>query len=153
MCPEDPHQPSSTPVFSHRQEAGERFAVALQRYRAADTLILGIPCGGVPVAAEVVRHLGGELNVIIARKIGVPDVPELAMGAVTASGQQHIEREIVAHHGITEQQLEAAITRETREARAREARFRGERPPPRIVDRRVIVVDDGLAILNSRWPT
>ena len=145
MCPEESDRPNAKPPFANRQTAGERLAIALQRYRDADTLILGIPCGGVLVAAEVTRLVGAELDVIIARKIGVPEVPELAMGAVTAAGQQHIERETVVRHGVTELQLAEAITRETRMAKAREARFRGGRPPPRIAHRTVIVVDDGLA--------
>jgi putative phosphoribosyl transferase len=132
-------------MFSDRQAAGERLAVALLRYWDEDPLILGIPCGGVQVAAVVAQRLGAELDVVIARKVGVPDVPELAMGAVTAAGVQHIEQEIVARRGITEQQLAAAIARETEEAKAREERFRGGRPQPRIAHRTVIVVDDGIA--------
>jgi predicted phosphoribosyltransferase len=91
-------------VFPNRHAAGERLAAALVPYRDGDTLVLGIPNGGVLVAAAVARRLGADLDVLIARKLGVPDVPELAMGAVTATGGLHIEQETVARRGITEQQ-------------------------------------------------
>ena len=135
----------AVPLFPNRHAAGAHLAVALRRYRNADALILGIPCGGVPVAAAVAQHLGAELDVIIARKLGVPDVPELAMGAVTATGKPYIEQETVDRHAVTAQQLAVAIAHAATEARLRDARFRGGRPGPRIAQRTVIVVDDGLA--------
>jgi putative phosphoribosyl transferase len=114
-------------------------------YRDEDLLVLGIPSGGVPVAAQVARRLGAELDVIIARKLGVPDQPELAMGAVTADGGLYVVRETVTNHEVTGDQLAAVIARETERAQAGERSLRGERPNPRIADRAVIVVDDGLA--------
>jgi putative phosphoribosyl transferase len=132
-------------VFPNRQVAGALLAAALLRYRDEDPLILGIPRGGVPVAAAVAQRLGAELDIVIARKLGVPGLPELAMGAVNAIGGLYIDQEIVARRGVTELQVAAAIARETGEARAHEERFRGGRPQPRIARRTVIVVDDGLA--------
>ncbi|HEU0114603.1 MAG TPA: phosphoribosyltransferase family protein, partial [Thermomicrobiales bacterium] len=132
-------------VFANRAAAGEALATALMRHQANDPLILGIPRGGVPVAAAVARRLGAELDVAVARKLGVPEQPELAMGAVTADGGLYLDRDIVARHDVTEAQVAAAIARETAEAQAREQRFRGARPQPRMTDRTVIVVDDGLA--------
>ena len=133
------------PLFHDRGDAGKRLAVALVGYRGQDALILGIPRGGVPVAAEVARGLDGELDVVVARKLGVPIQPELAMGAVTANGAMFLDEEIVAEVGVTKAELEAVIARESAEAKARELRFRDGRPPPRIARRTVIVVDDGLA--------
>lgn len=118
----------NAPAFSNREDAGNHLAAALLRFRDKDTIILGIPRGGVLVAAAVARRLGAELDVVIARKLCVPDMPELAMGAVTAAGRLQINQETVARHGVTETQLAAAIARETAEARAREERFRGGRP-------------------------
>jgi putative phosphoribosyl transferase len=114
-------------------------------YKDEDPLILGIPRGGVPVAAAVAGRLGAELDVVVARKLGAPVQPELAMGAVTADGGLYIDEQLCAELGVTEDQLAAVIARETEEAKARERRFRGQRPKPRIAKRTVIVVDDGLA--------
>ncbi len=132
-------------LFSNRQAAGKQLAAALLPYRDENPLILGIPRGGVPVAAEVARWLDAELDVVVARKLGAPDQPELAVGAVTADGGLYINRETVERHEVSEEQLAAVIALETEEARARERRFRGDRPKPRIANRTVIVVDDGLA--------
>jgi putative phosphoribosyl transferase len=132
-------------TFANRQAAGATLATALMRFGDEDPLILGIPRGGVPVAAEVARRLGAELDVVIARKLGAPDQPELALGAVTATGGLYIDQDIVANHEVTEEHLAAIITRETEAARDREERFRGGRPQPRVAQRTVIIVDDGLA--------
>jgi predicted phosphoribosyltransferase len=132
-------------VFRNRHDAGERLAVALLRYRAADTLVLGIPRGGVPVAAGIASALGAELDVVIARKLGVPGNPELAMGAVTATGRLYLDQDIVARWGISQERLADVIARESAEARAHDVLFRGGRPEPAIAGRTVIVVDDGLA--------
>jgi putative phosphoribosyl transferase len=137
--------PDAREWFPHRNEAGERLAAALTAYRDTGALVLGIPRGGVIVAAAVARRLGAELDAVITRKIAVPAEPELAMGAVTADGGVYVNERTVAGHGVSEEQLAAAIARETAEAKARQERFRGDRPPPRIANRTVIVVDDGLA--------
>jgi putative phosphoribosyl transferase len=117
----------------------------LDGYRNQDVLVLGIPRGGVPVAAEVARLLGGELDVVVARKLGVPGHEELAMGAVTANGGVFFNEEIITGLGITSAQLNTVIARERRVAEGREQRFRAGRARSRISARTVIVVDDGLA--------
>jgi predicted phosphoribosyltransferase len=145
MEPGEGQTAGAVPPFADRSAAGASLAAALARFHGADALILGIPTGGVPVAAEVALRLGAELDVVIARKLGAPDEPELALGAVTALGAIFIDKAIVANHGVSEEQLAAIIARETAEAGARETRYRGGRPQPRITQRTVIVVDDGLA--------
>lgn len=132
-------------VFHNRQDAGERLAAALLPYRTADTLVLGIPRGGVPVAAGIAGALGAELDVAIARKLGVPGEPELAMGAVTATGRLYLDRGIIARRDVSPEQVAEVIARESTEAKARDALFRGGRPEPAIAGRTVIVVDDGIA--------
>ena len=144
MAPES--EPESEPVFANRQAAGKRLAGALVAFRDALPIVLGIPRGGVPVAAEIARWLDAELDVVNARKLGVPSQPELAMGALTADGGIYIDDETIARHHVTAAQLAAAITRESEEAKTREQRFRGARPPRQIAGRTVIVVDDGLAM-------
>ncbi len=131
--------------FRNRSDAGARLGERLNAYRGQDVLVLGIPRGGVPVAAEVAQRLGAELDIIVARKLGAPFQPELAIGAVTANGGRYLNLELIEEVGFTEELLESLAAREMAEARRREARFRGKRPPPRVEDRTVIVVDDGLA--------
>lgn len=132
-------------IFRDRVDAGAQLAERLERYRGRDVLVLGIPRGGVPVAAEVARHLDADLDVVVARKLGAPFQPELAIGAVTANGGRYLNEALIQDTGITDEFLEAITTEEMAEARRREDRFRGNRPAARIEGRTVIVVDDGLA--------
>jgi predicted phosphoribosyltransferase len=132
-------------LFEDRVDAGRVVAEALERYRGKGALVLGIPRGGVPVAAEVARRLGGELDVIIARKLGAPMQQELAIGAVTANGGEFLNEEIIHSLRVPEEYIARARREQRAEAGRREARFRGGRPAPRIENRTVLLVDDGLA--------
>lgn len=114
-------------------------------YAGPDVLVLGIPRGGVPVAAVVARHLNAELDIIVARKLGAPDQPELAIGAVTANGGRYLNQALIGEAQVSDEFLEAITAREMAEAQRRERVFRGGRPAPRIEGRTVIVIDDGLA--------
>ncbi|HSP93564.1 MAG TPA: phosphoribosyltransferase family protein [Thermoanaerobaculia bacterium] len=131
--------------FRDRIDAGRVLAERLAAYRGKDVLVLGIPRGGVPVAAEVARRLDAELDVLVARKLGAPGQPELAIGAVTANGGEFVDEEMVGYLGVSRAYLQGARKQQMAEARRREARFRGDRPAERIRDRVVILVDDGLA--------
>lgn len=133
------------PLFRDRLDAGGLLAEWLEPYRARDPLILGIPRGGVAVAAEVARRLGADLEVLVARKLGAPGHPELAIGAVTADGGRWLNGAIVSSLGVDAGTIDEVTRSEMAEARAREARFRGSRPPPEVRGRVVILVDDGLA--------
>lgn len=132
-------------LFTDRTDAGRQLAEALVGYRGKDALVLGIPRGGVPVASEVARWLGADLDVIVARKIGAPISPELALGAVTANGGRFLNEALIEELRVSPAYLRAATEREMEEARRREQRFRGSRPAQPIEGRTVIVVDDGLA--------
>jgi predicted phosphoribosyltransferase len=99
----------------------------------------------VSVAAEVARRLDADLDIVVARKLGAPFQPELAVGAVTADGGQYLNEELVDESGATPEFVRAEIAREMAEARRREERLRHRNPAPRIESRTVIVVDDGLA--------
>ncbi len=132
-------------VFADRHEAGERLARALDKYRGRDVLVLGIPRGGLPVAAVVAERLGAELDIVVARKVGVPFQPELALGAVTANGGLFLNESLLAELDLPEQTLGALIAKEREVARGRQQRFRKGRPPVNLAGRTVILVDDGLA--------
>jgi putative phosphoribosyl transferase len=132
-------------VFRDRTDAGAQLAERLVAYQRQDVLVLGIPRGGVPVAAQVARKLDAELDIVVARKLGAPFQPELAIGAVTANGGRYLNAMLMQEAGVTEAYLAAVTARETAEAHRREERFRGTRRAPRVEGRIVIIVDDGLA--------
>lgn len=132
-------------TFADRRVAGVRLAGSLHQYRGPNTLILGIPRGGVPIAAEIARNLGAELDVVIARKLGVPGEPELAMGAVSASGRLYLDEDMVTRRGVSPAQLAEIVARERAAASTRDVLFRCGRPEAIIAGRTVIVVDDGIA--------
>lgn len=138
--------PARVMRFRDRADAGRALARALARYRGEpDLLVLGLPRGGVPVAAEVARVLGAELDVLVVRKLGVPFQPELAMGAIASGGALARNEDVIRLAGVGAAQFERVRAAEDAELRRREALFRGERPPLRVAGRVVIVVDDGLA--------
>ncbi|WP_192034506.1 phosphoribosyltransferase [Halomonas sp. YLGW01] len=133
-------------IFHDRHDAGRQLAAALDTYRQPPPpLVLGLPRGGVPVAFEVAQALGGELDVLVVRKLGVPWHPELAMGAIAGHGVCILNHDLIARLGVNQDRLDAIIADETRELARRELAYRGPRPRPHIAGRRVILVDDGLA--------
>lgn len=131
--------------YRDRVDAGRKLASCLKQYSGLDVLVLGIPRGGVPVAAEVARELDAELDIIVARKLGAPGQPELAVGAVTANGGRFLNDDVLLMLGVTGAYLTQITEAEMAEASLREQKFRGGRAAAAIKDRIVIVVDDGLA--------
>lgn len=131
--------------FANRAAAGDALADALTYYRGADVLVLGLPRGGVAVAARVAEALSAELDVIVARKLGSPISAELAIGAVTADGERFLNEGLISELAVSDMYLSAVTDMEQKEAQKGEAQFRGPRPAPRIAGRIVILVDDGLA--------
>lgn len=136
---------SEQALYRDRIEAGAALLERLESYRGVRTLVVGIPRGGVPVAAEVARLLDAELDVIVARKLGAPGQQELAIGAVTADGGRFLNRSVIARRRVSEPYIEAATTVQMAEARRREEWLRSLRPPAAVAGRTVILVDDGLA--------
>lgn len=134
-------------AFANRTDAGRRLAKALSRYRAERPLILALPRGGVPVAAEVAAALDAPLDLLMARKIGVPTQPELAMGAVVDGAAPLTVRneEVIALTGVSDETFAIVRDRELEEIRRRRARYLGDRPPPALAGRTVMVIDDGIA--------
>jgi len=128
-------------VFDDRAEAGRRLAAALVGRVRPEALVLGVPRGGVVVAAEVARALKLDLDVIVVRKIGAPGNPEYAVGAVDEDGHVIGGRD----PRVSEEYLEQAARTGREEIARRLSLYRGERPAPRIAGRDLIVVDDGIA--------
>jgi predicted phosphoribosyltransferase/dienelactone hydrolase len=134
-----------TARFASRADAGRLLASRLGELRAESPVVLALPRGGVPVAAEVARALDAPLDVLIVRKLGVPQHPELGMGAVGEGGTRVLNRGVVAAAGVTPRELAMVEAAEQREVERRAMRYRGDRPMISIRGRTVIVVDDGLA--------
>jgi putative phosphoribosyl transferase len=133
------------PPFADRRDAGRKLAARLAARGYADPYVLALPRGGVPVAAEIAQALGAPLDVLLVRKLGVPGHEELAMGAIADGGVRVLNDEVIAYAGVGGEALERVTRQEQRELARRAAAYRGERPFPRLADKTVIVVDDGLA--------
>ncbi|QEA39559.1 phosphoribosyltransferase [Pistricoccus aurantiacus] len=131
--------------FSDRREAGQALAKRLKDHANRDSLVLGLPRGGVPVAAEVARALNASLDVMVVRKLGVPGHEEFAMGAIASGDVTVLDEPLIRRLGITEKRLQEVIDKERRELARRERSYRGERPYPQFQGRQVILVDDGIA--------
>lgn len=137
-------------AFEDRREAGralaERVSECLDALGTTDRpMVLALPRGGLPVGLEVATRVGGDLDVTVARKIGMPGQPEFGIGAVTTDGPPLFNQEVLSRVGLTEADLEPSVRREREEARRRARTYRGDREPPSISGRTVIVVDDGVA--------
>lgn len=132
--------------YDDRRDAGRQLATRLLAY-AGDprALVLGLPRGGVPVAYEVARALGAPLDLFLVRKLGVPGHEELAFGALATGGSRVYNDALLRELALPPELIEAVAAREARELARRERAYRGDRPPPEVRDRVVILVDDGLA--------
>lgn len=135
------------PLWANRREAGVELAARLQKELHHDEqgMILGLPRGGVVVAAEVARLLDAELDALVVCKVGVPWHPELALGAVGGNGVRVRNEDVVRHTGLSEAQLEQAFAAAEDQVATREKVLRGGRAPPDVAGRPAVVVDDGLA--------
>jgi putative phosphoribosyl transferase len=132
-------------LYRDRREAGRILARLLQSQNlGADPLILALPRGGVPVAAEVADALHAPLGVFLVRKLGVPGHPEVAMGAIASGGVQVLDESLISETGLSEADVASVVRRETQELRRREDAYQPE-GSPEIAPHPVVVVDDGLA--------
>lgn len=134
--------------FTDRTEAGRILAAQLAGYADPDLVVLGLPRGGVVVAAEVASALHGTLDIVVVRKVGVPWHPELAMGAIAAVDHdiETVRHEAVLQRAeVDDETFERVQQQEMQELRRRETAYRQGRPPTFLAGRPVIVVDDGLA--------
>lgn len=132
--------------FHDRTEAGRQLAQRLAAYaNRPDVIVLALPRGGVPVAAEIAARLHAPLDVFLVRKLGAPWHPELAIGAIAVGGVEVLSHDLIADLGIPAFVVQQIAERERLELNRRDREFRGDREPPAIRDRVVILVDDGLA--------
>jgi putative phosphoribosyl transferase len=133
-------------LFHDRTDAGRQLAARLGAYaNRPDTLVLGLPRGGIPVAFEVALAIDAPLDVFLVRKLGLPGQEELAMGAIASGGVMVLNSEVVDLLRIPNHVIDAVAAQELRELERRERLYRGERPAPDVRGKAVILVDDGLA--------
>ena len=133
--------------FENRAQAGKELANALGDYRNTDCLVLAIPRGGVVVGYEVAQALNCELDVIVPRKIGAPNQPELAIGAIASWGdhEQLLDEPSIRYLGVTKDYLDREVAHQLSEINRRLVAYRGTNEPPDVAGRQVILVDDGIA--------
>jgi len=132
--------------FHHRTHAGQLLAERLATHAGQpNLLVLALPRGGVPVAAEIARSLHAPLDVWVVRKLGAPDQPELAIGAIAPGGIQLLASSLIEELGIPQAEIEQIAIRERAELDRRLTAYRGNRPPVEVRGKTVLLVDDGLA--------
>jgi predicted phosphoribosyltransferase len=132
-------------MFHDREDAAHKLAAAMRELTLPNPLILAIPRGGVVTGAILARELGGELDVVLSRKLRAPGQPELAMGAVSEDGQVHLNRGVVEALDIAEEYLQQEKKHQLAEIARRKQLYRSVRPEAKIPGRLVIVTDDGIA--------
>jgi predicted phosphoribosyltransferase len=134
-------------LFKNRTDAGCRLAEALLKYKDRYPVVLALPRGGVPVAAEVAQTLDAPLDLLLVRKIGVPIQPELAMGAIADGEPPSIIRnsDVIEVCGISPEEFEAVCNEERAEIERRRKRYLGNRARAEITGRVAILIDDGIA--------
>jgi putative phosphoribosyl transferase len=133
--------------FKNRSDAGQKLAARLAQYKGQDVVLLALPRGGVPVAAEVAEVLNAPIDLVLVRKIGVPSQPELAMGAIVDGESPIVVRneEVIRHAGVNERGFLAVREREFAELERRRRLYLGGRRRIGVKDRIAIVIDDGIA--------
>lgn len=132
-------------MFQDREDAGEKLAEELKERDIGADLVLAIPRGGLPLGRKVADTIDTPLDVVVARKIGAPKNPELAIGAVASNGSHWLNNEMIQRQGIDEDFVEEGIEEEAENAKEKLEFMRGESKPPEIEGKKVVVVDDGIA--------
>jgi predicted phosphoribosyltransferase len=132
--------------FRDRRDAGKKLAAKLSAYTdRSDVVILALPRGGVPVGYEVAHALNAPLDIFMVRKLGVPGREELAFGAIASGGIRVLNRDVIRMLGIPDEVINFVARRELEELTRRENLYRGDRRSPDVMNRAIILVDDGLA--------
>ena len=133
-------------MFRDRSDAGRILASRLTHYKGRkDLVVLALPRGGIPVAYEIGKELGVPVDVFVVRKLGVPGQEELAMGAIASGDVRIINYDVVNQFGIDQETIDRVTDKERQELRRREQLYRGDRRPPALAGKSIILVDDGIA--------
>ena len=133
-------------IFKDRQEAGYKLISKLQKYKnKADVIVLGLPRGGIVTAFEIAKGLNLPLDLVVTRKIGAPDNPEFAVGAITEKGEGIFNEATISIYGISQRYIDKEIKKEKKEAERRLRVYRENRPPLNLQGKIAILVDDGVA--------
>lgn len=131
--------------FTNREHAGQALAKKLRSHITADTIILGVPRGGIPVAFEVAKILNCPLDILAVKKIGAPMQPELAVGAISEDGVPYFDESLSQRLSLKKAYLQKVAQEKLRELKTQLEKFRGSKPALDLRDKDVIVVDDGIA--------
>ncbi|MBO8127102.1 MAG: phosphoribosyltransferase [Firmicutes bacterium] len=132
-------------MFRDRAEAGEKLADRLGQYKGQETIVLAIPRGGLLVAVPIIKQIHCHWDLIIPRKLGAPHNPEFAIGAVSVDGTYYLQEDYVKMLGVPQAYIDQEVKEQTREIKRRMEKYRGKSEPPEVKNRRVIIVDDGIA--------
>jgi predicted phosphoribosyltransferase len=132
-------------MFQDRRDAGQQLAEQLAKFAGSQPVLLAIPRGGVEIAAEVAVKLKAKIDLVFPRKIGSPGNPELAVGAVAASGQVIVNKQLQAQLGISDKDIDYLADKELREIERRRKLYLGERQVISLKGKTAIIIDDGLA--------
>lgn len=136
---------TASPRYFDRTAAGQALAHGLSHLATRHPLVVGIPRGGVVVAAEVARALGADLDVCVARKLRAPGAPELAVGAMTCDGARVLNQDVIFAMGVSDEWIRMECRRQHEEALRQERQLRGGQPALAVAKRVIVLVDDGLA--------
>ncbi len=142
---DDPTFRSKTQLFNDRCEAGKLLADMFKKRSPRDSIVLAIPSGGVPVGYCLSRQLKFPLDIIVVRKVPIPDNPEAGFGAIALDGTLVINKGLVEELGIDKQTIDTLAGARLAEVRERLEKFRGKKEPTKLADKNLILVDDGLA--------
>ena len=136
-------------LFKDKIDAGKQLAKKLSKYKGKDVVVLAIPRGGVVVGNEVAKTLKAKLDIVVPRKIGAPDDSEFAIGAVAPDGSISLDEDIVSGYHISEAYIKGKVKVEIEEIKRRMEAYRGNKPFPKLKNKIVILVDDGVATGNT----
>ena len=139
------YPPRVTPLFTSRQDAGRQLALKLNEYKDKPAVVLGIPNGGMHLAAEIARSIGAVLDVVVVRKLPLPLLPESGFGAVADDGTYILNEALVQRENVTTEQINEQVAMVTSQVRQRSILYRKNRPLLMVRGKTVLIVDDGLA--------
>ncbi len=136
-------------LFKDRIDAGKQLTKKLLNYKGNDAIVLAIPRGGVIVGDEIAKTLNCKLDIVVPRKIGSPEDPEFAIGAVAPDGSISLAEDVIRSYGISENYIKSKVKEEIQEIKRRMNTYRGNKPFPNLKNKIVILVDDGVATGNT----